>query len=74
MKMRKSLLGKTWAELPEKADKELIDLIYFDQSGFNLWAKVVYAWQRRGESIVIPVSKGKSNNVPGNMLASVSEV
>jgi hypothetical protein len=67
MKTRKSLLGKTRAELTEKADKELIDLIYFDQSGFNLWAKVVYAWQKRGERLVIPVSKGKSNNVLGFM-------
>lgn len=41
--------------LTEKADKGLMELIYFDQSGFNLWAKVVYAWQKRGERLVIPV-------------------
>ena len=45
----------------------MIDLIYFDQSGFNLYAKVVYAWQKRGERTVIPVSKGKSQNVLGFM-------
>jgi len=45
----------------------LIDLVYGDQSGFNLYAKVAYAWQRRGERIVIPVSKGKSQNVLGFM-------
>ncbi len=54
-------------KLTAKADQGLIDLIYGDQSGFNLCAKVVYAWQKRGERIVIPVSKGKSQNVLGFM-------
>lgn len=53
--------------LTEKADRGLIELIYFDQSGFNLWAKVVSAWQKRGERIEIPVMKGKSQNVLGFM-------
>ena len=55
------------AQLTEKADQGKIDLVYFDGSGFNLWAKVVYAWQKRGERIVIPVTKGKSQNVLGFM-------
>jgi len=55
------------ASLTAKADKGLIDLVYGDQSGFNLFAKVAYAWQKRGERIVIPVSKGKSQNVLGFM-------
>lgn len=55
------------ADLIKKADEGKIDLVYFDQSGFNLQAKVVYAWQKRGERIVIPTSKGKSNNVLGFM-------
>ena len=55
------------AKLTAKADKGLIDLVYGDQSGFNLYAKVAYAWQKRGERIVIPVSKGKSQNVLGFM-------
>ncbi len=55
------------AKLTKKADKGLIELIYFDGSGFNLWAKVVYARQKRGERIVIPVRKGKSQNVLGFM-------
>lgn len=55
------------AALTEKADQGEIDLVYFDQSGFNLQAKVVYAWQKRGERIVIPTSKGTSNNVLGFM-------
>ncbi len=45
----------------------MIELIYGDQSGFNLSAKVAYAWQKKGERIVIPVSKGKSRNVLGFM-------
>ena len=28
-------------ELTAKADQEKIELVYFDGSGFNLWAKVV---------------------------------
>jgi len=55
------------AQLTEKADQGKIDLVYFDGSGFNLWAKVVYAWQKRGERISIPVTKGKSQNVLGFM-------
>lgn len=55
------------AELTRKADQDLIDLVYFDGSGFNLWAKVVYAWQKRGERITVPVTKGKSKNVLGFM-------
>ncbi len=41
--------------------------MYFDGSGFNLWAKVVYAWQKRGERISVPVTRGKSQNVLGLM-------
>ena len=55
------------AELTRKADQGKIDLVYFDGSGFNLWAKVVYAWQKRGERICIPVTRGKSQNVLGFM-------
>lgn len=61
-------------QLTAKADQEKIELVYFDGSGFNLWAKVVYAWQRKGERITIPVTRGKSQNVLGNMPASVSKI
>ena len=63
----KEIARQDLAKLTAKADKGLIDLIYGDQSGFNLYAKVAYAWQKRGERIVIPVSKGKSQNVLGLM-------
>jgi transposase len=52
-------------KLTARADSGLLDLVYFDGAGFNLWAKVAYAWQKRGERVVIPVSKGKSQNVLG---------
>lgn len=55
------------AELTKKADQGLLDLVYFDGSGFNLSAKVVYAWQKRGTRIVIPVTRGTSQNVLGFM-------
>lgn len=55
------------AELTKKADQGLLDLVYFDGSGFNLSAKVVYAWQKRGARIVIPVMRGASQNVLGFM-------
>lgn len=55
------------AQLSAKATQGKIDLVYFDGSGFNLWAKVAYARQKRGERITIPVSKGKAQNVLGFM-------
>ena len=55
------------AELTAKADQGRLDLVYFDGSGFNLSAKVVYAWQKRGARIVIPVMRGTSQNVLGFM-------
>lgn len=54
-------------ELTKKADAGELDLVYFDGSGFNLRAKVVYAWQKRGERIVVPVTRGTSQNVLGFM-------
>jgi len=55
------------AQLTKQADQGLIDLVYFDGSGFNLWAKVVYAWQKCGERISVPVTRGTSQNVLGFM-------
>ena len=57
-----------------QAEAGLIDLVYFDGSGFNLWAKIVYAWQKRGERLIVPATRGTSQNVLGFMLRSVSEV
>lgn len=55
------------AKLTKRADQGTIDLVYFDGSGFNLWAKVVYAWQKRGERISLPVTRGTAQNVLGFM-------
>ncbi len=54
-------------ELTRQAEAGEIDLVYFDGSGFNLWAKIVYAWQKRGERIIVPATRGKSQNVLGFM-------
>ncbi len=54
-------------EFTRQADAGKIDLVYFDGSGFNLWAKIVYAWQKRGERLIVPATRGKSQNVLGFM-------
>lgn len=63
--VEKMIATQELAQLTRQADKGLIELVYFDASGFNLSAKVVYAWQKRGERMVVPVSSGKSQNVLG---------
>ena len=63
----KEFVRQDLAELTEKADRDLLDLICFDGAGFNLWAKVVYARQKRGERITVPVTRGNSQNVLGLM-------
>ena len=63
----KEVARQDLAELTAGADQGKLDLVYFDGSGFNLWAKAVYAWQRRGERLTVPVTRGKSQNVLGFM-------
>jgi len=63
--IEKMIAAQDLAQMTRKADDGLIDLLYFDCSGFNLSAKVVYAWQPRGERITVPVSSSKSQNVLG---------
>jgi pimeloyl-ACP methyl ester carboxylesterase len=60
--------------LAKHADAGRLDLIYFDQAGFNLSAKVVYAWQKRGERITVPVTRGTSQTCVGVSLASLSRL
>jgi transposase len=45
----------------------VIDLQYFDESGFCLTPVVPYAWQPRGETIEIPASRSNRINVLGFM-------
>lgn len=55
------------ADLIEQEAQGLIDLYYFDQSGFTLEPCIPYAWQSMGETIGIPCSKSKRLNVLGFM-------
>ena len=55
------------ALLSMQARDELIDLRYFDQSGFTLEPSVPYAWQTIGTTIELPCSKSKRLNVLGLM-------
>lgn len=52
-------------ELIQQHKDGLIDLCYFDQSGFSLEPCVPYAWQPINETIEIPSSKSKRLNVLG---------
>lgn len=42
-----------------------LNLVYYDESGFNLTSAIPYAWQERGKMIEIPASKSKQINVAG---------
>ncbi len=55
--------------LKSAENKGLIDLYYFDESGFSLTPYVPYAWQCRGETITLPCQGGKRFNVLGFMSA-----
>ncbi len=55
------------AELMAQEKQGLIEMFYFDQSGFTLEPCVPYAWQLAGETIGIPCSKSKRLNVLGFM-------
>lgn len=51
----------------EAEDKGLINLFYFDESGFSQEPCVPYAWQQKGEQLRIPSVKSKRINVLGFM-------
>ena len=48
-------------------DEGYIDLYFGDQSHFGPTPNVPYAWQRMGNPIVLPASKGRYQNVVGLM-------
>jgi len=52
-------------ELIQQHKNGLINLTYFDQSGFTLEPCVPYAWQPINETIEVPSSKSKRLNVLG---------
>ena len=55
------------AELKRQDKKGLIDLYYFDESGFSLTPSVPYAWQNIGSNnrIKLPSSRSEQLNVAG---------
>jgi len=48
-------------------DSGYIDLFFGDESHFGLTPNVLYAWQLKGNQILLPAAKGKSRNVVGLM-------
>jgi len=48
-------------------DSGYIDLYFGDESHFGLTPNVPYAWQMKGEQVLLPCAKGKSLNVVGLM-------
>jgi len=49
----------------QQAEKEEIDLYYFDETGFSLDPYIPYAWQEKGETIEVESSGGKRLSVTG---------
>jgi hypothetical protein len=54
-------------ELNYQHKQGIIDLYYFDQSGFALYPTIPYAWQNKGEHITLPANLGPRLNVLGIM-------
>lgn len=46
-------------QFQQQAEKEEIDLYYFDETGFGLDPYIPYAWQEKGETIEVESSRGK---------------
>lgn len=53
--------------LKQLEDKGLIDLHFFDESGFSLVPYVPYAWQKKGETIEVLSSRSQTINILGFM-------
>ena len=51
--------------MEKSAKDEIIDIYYFDESGFNLTPNVPYAWSTVGKTISIPSRISKKLNVLG---------
>lgn len=51
--------------LSELAQKNYLDLCFYDESHFGLVPVVPYAWQKKGETIALPSFRGKYINVAG---------
>lgn len=47
------------------ASQGIVDLYYFDESGFNLTPNLPYAWSTIGETLSIPAKMSRNLNVLG---------
>lgn len=47
------------------AKSGLINLVYYDESGFSLNSNVPYAWQEKGKELTIPKSRSKNITISG---------
>ena len=56
---------QTLKHLSAQHQAGIIDLRYLDESGFCLTPYLPYAWQEKGATIALPMSKGKRLNVLG---------
>jgi transposase len=52
-------------DLQQQASQGLLDLYYFDESGFCLTPYLPYAWQEKGQTIRLPSGPSKRLNVLG---------
>lgn len=52
-------------ELKEQCQKGIIDLFYFDESGFSCDSQIPYAYQPTGETLEINISRSKRLNISG---------
>jgi transposase len=56
------------------ASKGIVDLYYFDESGFNLTPNLPYAWSEIGKTITIPAKMSRNLNVLGFLNTNSSEL
>ena len=52
-------------DLQQQASQGILDLYYFDESGFCLTPYLPYAWQEQGQTIRLPSRRSKRLNVLG---------
>ena len=60
--------------LEELAQREELDLLYFDGSGFNLNPNVPYGWLPKGQTITLPAIRGKGWTVLAALNAKKEQI
>lgn len=56
---------KELEELKQEAKEGNIELCYFDETGLNLNPNVPYAWQRKGQTAILPAQRTKGVSILG---------